>query len=784
MTPKLPGMLVRYIQQKRCVVFAGAGLSAGAGLPTWKGLLLKGIEELAGALPEGELHQEELRRLVDHGKLLEVADFCKEKLGGAYHQLLAEQVRGDQAELPRTHDVLMQLPFSAWVTTNYDKLLERAFSKVKGGFPKTLTHKDTEALGRLLFDDGPFILKAHGDIDRPETVVLTSRDYSEIIHGNPAFNEIFSGLLLTKALFFVGYSLSDPDFRLLMDRQLSHFKGFVPDRYALMTGVGPVERDVLWRTARIQVISYENKSGKHAEVLQFLEALKAAVLPKPVPEVAPEAVQVKASAPIPAPAAPLPGTIRPQNAPGPSRQPVNKWVLEAFSAPAPEPAAAPPGVKPPAADPFPDPDEFLFGPDEPLSASGRPAGVSGLEQEDALLSGEEIVVSGADDPLGAAGDDELGVAAAGEGTLDLPDSAHQLFIEQVEGRVQLRLIRGGTEPVVQGAMATSLNEDVWQSLQRSTMSNARLYSHLMDLFRGHLPHEVLEVLGTQGSSARAPLVLHVAPEVTRFPWELLPQQGEPVCLKRRVVRAPVGVPAQVRGTPSIRARPRILFIEGQSSARGGGTHELERLAALYPARDFVCTVLQGEHATFERVMAELLAGADEELPDLVHYSGDVGRMGMELYLKLPGLMALSAGALRSVLNRGRLPFLVMNAPSSAFAPYGFGAYPAEEGYQRLPAPTARSAIFEGREGFMEQAIRLGVGAFVGAFARPDPQAGTVFMAALHRSLATGLPIADAVLQARKETHRRFPDDPTALQYVLGGDGDLLLWDSRREDTQD
>ena len=369
------------------------------------------------------------------------------------------------------------------------------------------------------------------------------------------------------------------------------------------------------------------------------------------------------------------------------------------------------------------------------------------------------------------------------------EAPHHLFIEQAEGRVQLRLIRGDAKQGVQGVAATSLNEDVWLSLKqaadRGTKSNAWLYAHLTErLFQEHLPREVLKTLEEPHPSARAPLVLHVAPELARFPWELLPRRGEAVCLARKLVRAPAGVPAQVRGAPSIRARPRILFIEGQGRPGGGGPREVERLAGLYREGDFVCTVLQGDQATFERVMTELVAGKDEELPDLVHYTGEVGLIGTELYLKLPGLMELSAGALRSVLSRGRLPILVMNAPSSAFAPYGFGVYPVDEGYQRLPVPTARTAIFEGREGFMEQAIRLGVGAFVGAFDRPGAEAGTAFMAALHRALATGFPIAEAVLQARKVAHRDFPDDPSALQYVLCGDGDLRLWDSHREDARD
>jgi hypothetical protein len=721
MTPKLPGLLVRHIQQKRCVVFVGAGLSAGAGLPTWGRLLLNGIQELVGALPEGELHQTELEQLVKQGKLLEVADFCKEKLGSAYHQFLSEQVRGDQVQkLPTTHDVLMRLPFSAWVTTNYDKLLERAYSQVKGGgSPKTLTHKDTEALGRLLFDGGPFILKAHGDIDRPETVVLTSRDYSDIIHANPAFNEIFSGLLLTKALLFVGYSLSDPDFRLLMDRQLTHFKGFVPERYALMTGVGPVERDVLWRTARIQVISYENASGTHAEVLQFLQALEAELLPKR----ASESVQVKQIVPAPATMPPQAGQVVSKNvSAGPGS---GSTVLEALMATGAAPASAAPVAPQPAPQPAPQ------APRRTLPAS------------------------------------------------------FQLFIEWVEGVVQLRLLRRGVGQVAQGTASTSLNEDVWFSLKRAAEGgaepNAWLYNHLTQrLFKQYMPREVLEALEEQGPSAQAPVVLSLAPEVAHFPWELLPLRGEAMSLKRKVIRAPVDVPDQVRGVPTLRSKPRILLIEGQRRAGGSGTRELERLAALYPASGFTCTVLQGEEATFGRVMTELTAERDDELPDLIHYTGDIGQIDTELFLRLPGLMALSAGALRSVLSRGRLPFLVMNAPCSAFAPYGLGVSSVKGQYQRLPVPTARTAVFEGREGFMDLAVRQGVGAFVGTFDQPNASAGADFMVALHRALITGLPIADAVLQARKEIHAKLPDDPTALQYVLSGSGHLQLVDSQRE----
>jgi hypothetical protein len=287
MAPKPPASLVRYLVEKRCVLFCGSGLSAWAKLPTWAKLLEDIVRQLADETPD-DANLEELNRLLAQGKLLEIADHCKEALGRRYNEILSEQLRGATGDIPAPHKVIVQLPFANIVTTNYDKLLERAYASV-GSLPKTPTHTDCETLGPLLFDGGFFILKAHGDIDRPESMVLTTRDYQNVIHANPAFNSLFSALLLTKSVLFIGYSLNDPDFRLLFDRQLTIFRGSVPERYALMTGVGKVERDVLWRTARIRVLPYEE--GKHEEVLEFLQTLLAQVneqAAKPQPPAPPQ----------------------------------------------------------------------------------------------------------------------------------------------------------------------------------------------------------------------------------------------------------------------------------------------------------------------------------------------------------------------------------------------------------------------------------------------------------------------------------------------------------------
>ena len=304
MAPKPPASLVRYLVEKRCVLFCGSGLSAWAKLPTWTKLLEDIVRQLADETPD-DANLDELNRLLAQGKLLEIADHCKEALGRRYNEILSEQLRGATGDIPAPHKVVVQLPFANIVTTNYDKLLERAYASV-GSLPKTPTHADCETLGPLLFDGGFFILKAHGDIDRPESMVLTTRDYQNIIHANPAFNSLFSALLLTKSVLFLGYSLNDPDFQLLFDRQLTIFRGSVPERYALMTGVGKVERDVLWRTARIRVLPYDE--GKHEQVLEFLQTL--------LTQVNEQAAKPQPPAPPPAPPRPAASADAPRAAAG------------------------------------------------------------------------------------------------------------------------------------------------------------------------------------------------------------------------------------------------------------------------------------------------------------------------------------------------------------------------------------------------------------------------------------------------------------------------------------
>ena len=111
------------------VLFAGAGVSARAGLPTWKGYLEQ-LAELARIYdPMTRHHMLERVHEEDYLGAADLYFICK-KLPQAqkYENLVAPLRAFDAAALAG----LVSLPFSAMVTTNYDRALITANAAING----------------------------------------------------------------------------------------------------------------------------------------------------------------------------------------------------------------------------------------------------------------------------------------------------------------------------------------------------------------------------------------------------------------------------------------------------------------------------------------------------------------------------------------------------------------------------------------------------------------------------------------------------------------------------
>ncbi|KAI9031193.1 SIR2-like domain-containing protein [Hyaloraphidium curvatum] len=187
-------------QRRDLVLFLGAGVSAGAGLPMWNAL----IEQLAAPLGMDASYRERLRALDVRDQALLVARKFQDDAN--YRSALADLVRSERHAL--AHALLAGLGAREAVTTNYDTLYEDACRS--GG--RKVAVLPYEPIG----PEGRWVLKLHGDISRGD-MVLTRADYLGLPERATALFGIVQAMLITKHMLFVGYSLADDTFHRLVD---------------------------------------------------------------------------------------------------------------------------------------------------------------------------------------------------------------------------------------------------------------------------------------------------------------------------------------------------------------------------------------------------------------------------------------------------------------------------------------------------------------------------------------------------------------------------------------
>ncbi len=184
----------------------GSGLSQG--LPSWRALLSSLIDEL----PEAE--RGELREQLDKEKFLEAASYLEEHPAVGRRRVIAKVqdcYQRPKLERPEIYDQLVKLPVAHYVTTNYDPWLKNALSQRLSEVPRIYGPLDDGAFSDIAPSSPPLVLMIHGDADRPNTCVLSEVGYRDLSHGSPAWREGMRQLIGHRHLFFVGYSLSDPD---------------------------------------------------------------------------------------------------------------------------------------------------------------------------------------------------------------------------------------------------------------------------------------------------------------------------------------------------------------------------------------------------------------------------------------------------------------------------------------------------------------------------------------------------------------------------------------------
>jgi hypothetical protein len=219
-TSALPGLLAA-LRERRCVLFVGAGVSAGAGLPGWSKLIDRLATDLGVSLGGRE----------DLDLYLDLAQWYVEKRGrDALADVLAGLFAGTQSRPTLAHYLLMSLPVRLAVTTNYDDLLERTLTALRRHPRTVVEEKDVALTGRA---EDVCVVKLHGDAAQRRGIVLSRDDYDGFFRRRPAMALLLEGLLLNQTFLFAGYGLKDPNFRQVYSRIADMLKGADRQAFAL-----------------------------------------------------------------------------------------------------------------------------------------------------------------------------------------------------------------------------------------------------------------------------------------------------------------------------------------------------------------------------------------------------------------------------------------------------------------------------------------------------------------------------------------------------------------------
>ena len=185
-------------------------------------------------------------------------------------QLIQDAIHDDKLEPSDLHIRLLSLPWRDVFTTNYDTLLERAADKLnKQGKTIYSIISNDEEIG---IKSPPFIMKLHGDIRSPKSIVITEEDYRKY----PSFHQAMIGYIrhsiMMETLVLIGFSGNDPNF--------IQWLGWVKDalsenqRKVYLLTVDDISESMVktFEKKHVIVVDLRDFAGKGSKVQENIEA--------------------------------------------------------------------------------------------------------------------------------------------------------------------------------------------------------------------------------------------------------------------------------------------------------------------------------------------------------------------------------------------------------------------------------------------------------------------------------------------------------------------------------
>jgi len=176
-------------------------------------------------------------------------------------------------ETSRAHNALVEMRPPLIYTTNYDRIIERAF-ELKGVPCHTIASIDDMVSAP---SDATHVVKFHGSFSDDASLVLTESSYFDRLEFESAIDIKLRADMLGKTLLFVGYSLSDINIRYMLYKlhklrlQVRREGRRYPSAYLATFRSGEIQKTILarWDVSIVELDPVDMTESVNA----FLESL-------------------------------------------------------------------------------------------------------------------------------------------------------------------------------------------------------------------------------------------------------------------------------------------------------------------------------------------------------------------------------------------------------------------------------------------------------------------------------------------------------------------------------
>lgn len=272
--------LVLHLSTGRCIAWVGSGPSIEVGLPSWRTLANEILEKCRRR--QGRRFQA-IEAFYREGKYPEMLDEVERSYGREFLVETCRELISDPGGDGLAYQMLADIGFMAYFTTNYDDLLLRHLDQAGKAFTKYLN--SPEDLAAIDVDVTPALVKLHGELSDPENAVLTRGDYRRWYmsgQGN-SYQTFLRSFLARDRFLFVGYSMSDPEILQLQEEIQADLRRQVRS-IAILANVPDHEISRWSIDYNIDILPYRARGQDHSELTAILESaarvLSAGQLPR------------------------------------------------------------------------------------------------------------------------------------------------------------------------------------------------------------------------------------------------------------------------------------------------------------------------------------------------------------------------------------------------------------------------------------------------------------------------------------------------------------------------